>query len=228
MSGAATIVKLHLKGRYTWWFFIPWAVVVSSFAVNLVIGILAGGGAEIQSGGLSAFFGMMFVAGVVAVKGMFPFALGMSRRRTDFFVGTMATTLLAGAVAAVALWLLRLLERATGYWGMNLHFFSLSFMDHFTPVALLAVLFILPVHTCLLGLFAASVHCRFGSTGVVALAVAVLAVATGGSALATLYGWWQPIALWLSRHYLELFWWMVPASVLYALASYFLLRKATA
>ena len=72
-------------------------------------------------------FGFLF-AGALGPARQLPFALALGVSRRSFYAGT---ALFAGAIAAVCglgVTVLQLIERATGGWGLNLHYFRVPYL----------------------------------------------------------------------------------------------------
>lgn len=228
MNRIVNVVALQAKDKLSW-FFLPWIIVGSSFAINLAIAILIGGKSPIYTGGLSSIYVYMLVIGVLCVAGPFPLALGFSARRRDFFLGTISLAVAASAAWAVALWVLSIIEgHLIPNWGVDLHFFHLPYLSDGSPAAQLWVFFVVMLLMFFLGFVPASVFQRFGRTGMYTLAGACVVLFTILGFLANYWNWWGSIGNWLVHQTaLDLAWWMVPVIALCALASYVLLRRAT-
>ena len=63
----------------------------------------------------------------------------MSISRTTFYLATSLVTIGASIAFGLGIYLLSLLEQATGGWGMHLHFFRLAFMNTGNPVTQILV-----------------------------------------------------------------------------------------
>ncbi len=126
MSDVRTLINVgryHLGDRLQY-VIIPWAFLAFSFLVNVVLAAagpsLPGG---FHTGGVVTIFCWVFVVGVISVARALPFgfAIGLSRR--SYYLGTLG---LNGALAVfygLALAGLQAIERATGGWGLEIHFF---------------------------------------------------------------------------------------------------------
>jgi hypothetical protein len=80
------------------------------------------------TGALSSFFIIFFAIGVQSISKSLPFGLALGMSRRSFYLGT---ALLAAAVAAgdgLALTALQAVERATGGWGVHMHFFRVPYL----------------------------------------------------------------------------------------------------
>lgn len=229
MNRIATIIAMHSKDKMSW-FFLPWIVVGSSFFINVFIAILVGGKSPIYTGGLSSIFIYMLVAGALSVAAGFPFVLGFSGRRSDYFLGTVGLAVVVSAAWAILLWVLSLIE---GYlvpnWGVDLHFFHLPYLSNGAPVAQLWVFFVVMLLMYFLGFLPGSIYQRFGRPGMYTLFGISGVALTLLSFASTYWNWWPAIFNWFAHQTaLDLAWWIVPIIGVCALASYALLRKATA
>ncbi|MGG4047215.1 hypothetical protein [Paenibacillus favisporus] len=226
MNRTAGVMKIHWRDKWVW-MYVPWVVMLFSFAVNLVIGILTGGEEPINSGGVVTIYVYMFVAILIVQAQTFPFALGLNIRRTDYFVGTSAMALLVSAVSSVLLFALGMIEQFTNAWGVQLHYFHLPFLKEVSPLGRLGIYFIVMIHMFFMGFVISSIHRRFGRTGMFVFFIALIVLSSIGSFAMTYYGLWLDFFRWIGAHDMDLFLWMIPLTVIYALLSYVLLRRAT-
>jgi hypothetical protein len=121
------------------------------------------------TGAVAAIYVSVCVIGATATSWHLPFALSMGMTRRSYYAGT---ALLAAAVAAVyglALTLLQLIERASGGWGMQLHFFRVPYLlagswylTWLTSFVGLSLMFAL-------GMWFGIVYRRWGLTGLMSL-----------------------------------------------------------
>ncbi|WP_152401245.1 hypothetical protein [Paenibacillus cellulositrophicus] len=226
MNRTAGVMKIHWRDKWVW-MYVPWVVMLFSFAVNLVIGILTRGEEPINSGGVVTIYVYMFVAILIVQAQTFPFALGLNIRRTDYFVGTSAMALLVSAVSSVLLFALGMIEQFTNAWGVQLHYFHLPFLKEVSPLGRLGIYFIVMIHMFFMGFVISSIHRRFGRTGMFVFFIALIVLSSICSFAMTYYGLWLDFFRWIGAHYMDLFLWMIPLTVIYALLSYVLLRRAT-
>lgn len=227
MNPITNVMKMYAKDKLTW-LYLPWLILFFSFTVNLVIGFLTGGKEAIYTGGVVSIFIYMLVMGMVLLIQFFPFAIGLSVRRTDFFLGTVVTTVIVSAGSSIVLLLLSFVEQWTGAWGVKLHFFHLPYLNEGSVIEQLLIYFILMLNMIFLGLCISSVFRRFGGSGLIILFAIVFVLGSIGSFLCTYYGWWLDIFYWLSDHTaFTLSMWTVPLIVIYILVSFLFLRRAT-
>lgn len=227
MNQITNVMKMHAKDKWSW-IYIPWIILLSSFAVNFFIGVLTGGELPIYTGGISSIYIYMLVIGIIVLAQMFPFALGLSVRRTDFFLGTSGMIIMVSALIAIALFLLSQVEQWTGAWGVNLHFFHLPYLNDGSFIEQLLIMFTLLLNMGFLGFTISSIYQRFRRNGMFVFFGAIVLIFSALALLCTYYGWWMDIFHWLSNHTaFELAIWTVPVTIIYILVSFGLLRKAT-
>lgn len=225
MNQITDVMKMLVKDK--WLFFLPWVFLFSSFAVNLIIGFLTGG-ETIYTGGIATVYIFMLVASITFLVQMFPFALGLSVRRKDFFLGIAGMIVMISLEIAIALYLLSLVEQWTGAWGVNLHFFNLPYLNDGSAIEQLLINFILMLNMSFLGVTVSSVYQRFARNGMFIFFGAIGLIFTVGSFLCTYFGWWLDVFHWLSDHTaFTLVMWTLPLVIIYMLISYLFLRKAT-
>jgi hypothetical protein len=225
MNPISSVVKMHFRFKMTW-FMLPWIIVGSSFIVNYIISYFVD---EMETGGLASFYIYGFVAGIVVLSQTFPFALGFSARRTDFFLGTALTVIIASAVNALVLVLLSVMESSwIENWGTNLHFFHLAYWSDGSVSAQLWISFVTLLQLFFLGFVIASVHRRFGKTGTYSFFLGISLLFTILSFICTSNNWWVDIGNWLvDQSAFDYSLWMLPLIAGYGLVSFLLLRRAT-
>lgn len=208
----------------------------------------------VYTGALLTFYSVVFAAGIVTISGTFRFAVGFGIRRRDFFLGTLAMAVAVNAIWAILLGLLSLIEaNVVKNWFVDLHFFHLPFFSDGAPLRQFCwttscsaqanpnyfsnaspwqqfwVYFALLLFVYLLGLLIGSIYQRFGRTGEylffggAVLLISAFLLASSSSP------WGSTLAGWLAQQTAAtLGVWLVPLMACCALASYALLRKATA
>lgn len=115
MNQVNRVIHIHMKQKLGW-FYLPWAIMMFSFIVNLLIGFIVNG-EKFYTGGLATMFIYMFVGALIGVVQLFPFSLGFSIRRTDFYTGTVILIIGISIFTAILLLLLSSLENWTNGWG---------------------------------------------------------------------------------------------------------------
>lgn len=210
------------------WLILPWCLgLLPAFLVNFLIGGIVQPEEGLYTGGLASIFVWMMVVGIVTLTKSFPFALGLSIRRTDFFLGTLMMIIVVCLGSSVVLLALSFLE-GDWAWGVGLHFFKLPYLSDGSLAEQWWTLFATAFHMSFLGFGIVAVYRRFGRMG---LFIMFPVIFVGGSVLAllcTYFGWWADIFNWLSGHSAALLAsWLFVGAVIYALLSFFMIRKAT-
>lgn len=225
MNRVNQMVKLHLRNKNTW-FLVPWAILGANFLINALIATSLNDGEVMNTGAIASIFIYSLIAGTLTIKETFPFAIGLSIRRKDYFLGTALTVLLVNTISGIALTILSAIEEATNGWYVELHLFKIGFLSDLPYIAILGINIILLIHCYFLGFVISSLHRRFGSMSMYIFFTAMLLIGTITSYTMTNFDLWNDLGQWMAHHYLELFWWMIPLVVIYSLISYGLLRKA--
>lgn len=225
MNRVQGIMKMHLRDKWTWCF-IPAIVLFSSFIINITIGFFVE--EPIYTGGLLSLFIFTMITGIITLFQSFPFALGLSIRRTDYFWGTLVVISLISALMAVSLLLLSFLETSTGSWGVDVHYFHLPYLNDGTIAEQFIIYFASLLFFFFLGFFISSIYRRFGRIGFFTFCLSFLLLSTICAFLLTYNQWWMDIFQWIAQHTaFQLAVWSLPATAITASLSYLLLRKST-
>ena len=123
------VARYHLVDRYTYTA-LPWVVLAINFALPLIVTAGAGAGRPAQpgSGAVAAIYIFFLVLGALSIVRSLPFALALGVSRRSYYTGTALLAVALAAVDGLALALLQAAERATGGWGVGLHFFREPFI----------------------------------------------------------------------------------------------------
>ncbi|GAA4832430.1 hypothetical protein GCM10023310_07210 [Paenibacillus vulneris] len=226
MNRVSAITTMHLRDKWIS-ILLPWAILLSSFLINVFISYLINNRESYYTGGLISIFISITIIGAVTLAHTFPFALGMSVRRTDYFLGTSLAAVIVNVASALMLSILSFVEQTTDGWGVKMHFFNLPFMETFSILGHFVVYFVLLLHQHFLGFAISSIHRRFGPTGLFTFFAAVLVLLSALALLLTHYNLWVGIAMWFAGHLALFLCCLAIAAILYGLASYALLRRAT-
>ena len=108
----------------------PWVVLALDFLIVLMIvgGIPDSSGQPRYTGALCGIYLVLLVVGALSVGRQLPFMLALGVSRRSFYAGTALLALALAAVYGLALTVLQLIERATGGWGLNLHYFRVPYL----------------------------------------------------------------------------------------------------
>ncbi|MDQ0892359.1 hypothetical protein QFZ81_007447 [Paenibacillus sp. V4I9] len=220
------VVKLHMRNKMASWA-IPWIIIGANFLLNLIIALSLEIGESINTGAIASIFIYTFVAGTITIKETFPFALGLSIRRKDYFFGTAVTAIIVNVSSALALAILSVIEEATNGWWVRLHLFKIQFLNDLSLLGTWGIYLIILLHMYFLGFAISSLHRRFGSASMYIFFTSLLLIGTIGFYIFTHFGLWGGLLDWIIHSYMDIFWWMVPLVVVYLVAAYGLLRRAT-
>ena len=109
---------------------LPWAILALDFVI--VAGHLRRLPARPRPGrlrgALAGIYIVLIVTGALSISRQLPFALALGVSRRSFYAGTALLAVAVAAVYGLALTVLQLIERGTGGWGLNLHFFRVPYL----------------------------------------------------------------------------------------------------
>lgn len=232
MNQISTVIKMHAKDRWSW-YYIPWIIVFSSYFINLIIAYFVRNVEPegVTTGGLISIFVYMFFAGMFVLHQTFAFSLGFSVTRRDYFLGTSAMIGLLGLSVSIVLLILSVVENLTNGWGVNLNFFDMPFLNEMGIFAEVMLYFWTFVHLYVSGFIIACIHRRFGRNGLYVFFIALLLVGSILAFFATYNNWWADLFEWVKQYsLLEIFygiiWLQAGLSVLYFIISYLFLRRS--
>lgn len=211
---------------------IPVLVLVLAFLANL--GIFWAIGDDVPpegriTGAISSIFVVMLVVHLQTMTQVFPFALGLSVTRRTFFAATSLFVVAQSLAYGVVLYLLLLLEQATGGWGIGLKFAGVPFLVQDNPLIQILVYTVPMVFIAFVGVYLGVVFKRWGQSGLYVLGIGGGVLLALLVMLVTWQGWWpavgrffteQPILALLIGYPLVL-------AGLLASAGYLTLRRAT-
>ncbi|WP_431727603.1 ABC transporter permease [Verrucosispora sp. TAA-831] len=208
----------------------PWAILSLSFLINLAFfASMDGRDIEQTTGGLASIYVMMFIACINVITQDFPFAIGLGISRRSFYLGNVFSFGAQAVVYAGLLYLLAVIEEATGGWGVGLTFFGIPFLWVENPVLRFLGFAIPFLLLGFLGIAIALVFKRWGVNGMLTLSTATLVVIGGAVVLATWRGWWSAIGDWFADQSgaALLVGWPALFTLPLAVASYLIIRRAT-
>jgi len=225
MNRVAGIVRTHLTDKWSWTI-IPWVILASSFVCNLIIGGLSND--KIYTGGLASIFVYMLVLGIVSVGQTFPFLIGLSVRRKDYFLGTTATIAIISVISAIVLILIGFIEQQSNQWGVGLYFFKVPYLTDGPLLEQFWILFNLMINLFFCGFIISSIHRRFGRNGLYLFFIILSVVLTVSIYLISLYEKWNELFEWFADiSVIELASGVFMLTLIYIGISYLLLRRAS-
>ncbi|MFD1814270.1 ABC transporter permease [Rhodococcus gannanensis] len=192
------VLRLH---TVAWPLLVAWPVgiLAVSFAICWTIYFLVQNEeGEGFTGAVTALLGFVVAFYLQAMNQSFPFALGLSVTRREFYRATVIMALGQSAVFAIALQALSAIEAATGGWGVHMRMFGLARYVTDSRLVELLSLFAILLATTGIAMLAGAIYQRWRTTGLLAAGVAVF----GGLGLAaigiTWAGWWPEIGSWFA------------------------------
>ncbi|MBP3964162.1 hypothetical protein [Paenibacillus lignilyticus] len=228
MNMVQNVVKMYARDKFGW-FILPWVILLSSFVVNLLIASLLPIDEKLVTGGLMSIFIYMMVVGIISLSQNFPFALGLSVRRRDFFLGSMLMISLLSTGISIILCLLSYIESSViDGWGVQLYFFHLPYLSDGNVFSEFVIYFSCMVSLYMTGFLCASVHRRFGRNGMYVLSIAAVLLITILFYVINYMGWWSTIFHFFGDHTaVQLAEMLLPITVCLSIVAYLLLRRAT-
>ncbi|MFC4005319.1 hypothetical protein ACFS2C_26045 [Prauserella oleivorans] len=180
---------------------LPIGILLLAVAANVVIFVALSApdaDGELITGGILSIYITLLISHLQTMTQMFPFAVGLSVTRKAF-LGAAALIVTAQSFGyAVLLWLLELIEKATGGWGLDLTFFALPFLDMANPLAQILVYAAPFLVFSFFGLWVGIVYKRWGQFGAWALAVSLAGLGVAIVALVSWRGWWPNVGEFLT------------------------------
>jgi hypothetical protein len=232
------VTRLHLTNKFPM-MVLPLLILGFIFLVNFLIWWLirsvtdAEGAASATEGmqfsGASSFiFIYMMVVAVQAVNLTFPFALGYSVTRRDFYLGTSVMFVLLSVYYAAIMTVMAGVERATNGWGLGGGMFDVVYFRA-DNLILQFVLFLLTfLFFFFVGSATASVYVRWRANGMYVFFAILTLLVVGLVALATITESWPQVGAWfVTNGAMGVAVWSLVLTALSAITGFVLLRKAT-
>lgn len=194
MNTLVRVARYHLVDRMTY-VAVPWAILAFSFLINLAIAAMAprppGG---IPSGGLVTIYVFLLICGVLSMTRELPFGLMLGVSRRSYYLGTALLVLALGLAYGLALAALQAIERASGGWGLSLHYFQVKWIMDGPWYQTWVTSFVLLVLFFLYGMWYGLVYRRWNLFGLLTFAAAQVLAALAIAAAVTLTHSWA--AFW--------------------------------
>jgi hypothetical protein len=187
MNRTLVATRIQLVTNWRWSLAFPVALLGFILLINIVVGLIAGS-PGFTTGGLTAAYIIAATTQLTAMTQFFPFSLGLSLTRREFYAGTWLFVLVQSMFIAVVLAAALAVERATGGWGARLGFFRFGVPDDANPfvAALIFVAVLLAASGA--GAVFGIVFKRYGQLGVW---VVILGLVLALTATAAYIGWRQ-------------------------------------
>lgn len=232
------VTRLHLTNKFPI-MVLPLLILGFIFVINMIIWWLvfsAIGQADVQdastgmqfSGASSFIFVYMLVVAVQAVNLTFPFALGYSVTRRDFYLGSSVMFGLLSAYYAAIMTVMATIERATDGWGFGGAMFDVIYFSADNPLLQFVQFFLVFLFFFFIGAATASVYVRWRANGMYAFFAVLVLILIGLVALTTFTESWPTVGAWFVAHgAMGVALWSLVPTVIAAFAGFILLRKAT-
>ena len=130
-----------------------------------------------HTGGLATIYVFLLVCGALIMTRSLPFGLMLGISRRSYYLGTALLVVILGVVYGLGLTILQAVERATGGWGLSLHFFRIPWLLDGPWYQTWLTSFVLLVAFFLYGMWYGLVYRRWGLAGEVIFIAAQILVA---------------------------------------------------
>jgi len=127
MSTWIKVARYELTNRLGF-VILPWLILALDFLIAVAIVSEIPPGQARYAGALASIYVVLIVVGASSISVQLPFALALGVSRRSFYAGATLLAVALSAVYGLALTVLQLIERATGGWGLNLHFFRVPYL----------------------------------------------------------------------------------------------------
>ena len=129
MNTWVSVARYQLTNRLGF-VILPWAILALDFlvAVGIVTSLPSSPGQPRYAGALAAIYTVLLIVGATSISVQLPFALALGVSRRSFYAGTALVALAVAVVYGLALTVLQLIERGSGGWGLNMHFFRVPYL----------------------------------------------------------------------------------------------------
>ena len=183
-----------------------------TYAANLTVSFfISSEGDNYNIGGVLSIFMYFFVAGIIVVATSFPFAIGMSIRRVDYFIGTALMATISTSAFTLLIVLMGQLENLLNGWGNELYFFHFPYLNDGTVLEQIGVFMILFLYLFFLGFMITSYVKRFGRRGVFIGSTAISLIGTVAVYLIHAYSLWTNIFDWIfGQTAIQIAYWHIP------------------
>lgn len=179
---------------------LPWIILAFSFLVNLVIfrytPVSHNGAGQAASsshhytGGVASLYVFVLIIGLVTIGRSLPFGLALGVSRRSYYIGTALFGVAFSAVTGLALTGLQAIERATGGWGEDMHFFRVPYILSGPWYLTLLTSFVALALVFIYGMWYGIVFRRWNLLGIVAfIAAQVTVLVAAGLVITWTHAW---------------------------------------
>jgi len=218
---------------------IPWLILGFIFAANLAIWAIIVASTPVGdrgnvsdglgwSGAISFIFVYMMVVAVQSIAATFPFALGYSATRRDYYLGTAIVFVILSVIFSTGLSILSAIEDATDGWGLGGRMFTAYYFGDGNALDHWIIYFVLMLFFLFTGSAAAAVWVRWKAFGLTVYFIALGVLIIGLLALIGLTGSWIEVGEWfVAQGWVGGYAWSLVPTAIGAITGYFILRRAT-
>ncbi|MBF6439316.1 ABC transporter permease [Nocardia cyriacigeorgica] len=194
---AVSVSRIH---TVAWPVLIAWpaGILLVAFLIPWVIFLLLDAEEGNVTGSVSAAFGIVLAFYLTAMTQTFPFALGMSVTRRDYFAATLLVAAAQILGTGVVLWGLGLIEESTDGWGVNMVMFDVPGQFTDNPVLQLGTYLAILALIAGAGLLIGALYQRWRVSGVYTFLLALLLGLGLAAIVITWQGWWPEVGHWFA------------------------------
>jgi len=229
MNRTVNVVRMQLVNRQTY-IWVPLIVLGGSLLITLAVYALirnAGADSPLYGGGAQAPLWYFAVVGIQSLTLTFPFSQAMSVTRREFYLGTLLTAALTGAILSAVFVIGGFIENATGGWGMNGYFFYLPWIWEAGPLGAALFFFAVTMLFFVVGFWAATLYKRFGSIVLTAVIGGIAVLLIVAMFFIGLFEAWGQVFAWIAAQgVLGLGLWGLLVGAVLAAISFVTLRRA--
>ncbi|GAB3615957.1 hypothetical protein GCM10027416_05140 [Okibacterium endophyticum] len=239
MKRLVNVARLHVVNTWTI-FWIPLMILAFIWLVNVAIWWIFSAATQGESlstsaregmqwsGSASFIFVYMTVIAAQAMSMTFPFALGLSITRREFYLGSMLAFAGLALVYGLLLTVLSLLEDATNGWGFGGTMFSAVYFGQGGFFERLFVFFVGLLFFVAAGTLGGTIYMRWRMNGMLVAGALFAILLLGLAALISFTQSWPLVGEWfVASGPTGVVAWMIVPILLCALAGYLALSRAT-
>ncbi len=135
--------------------------------------------------------------GIQSLTLTFPFSQAMSVSRKSFYLGTLGLFAVIALAYSVLYYVLGLIEKATGGWGMDGQLFALGWIAENNAAVQILFYFVAMVLLFMIGFWCATMYLRWKATGMLVVGIGFAVRRAGPDGAGDINDWWVPVVDWL-------------------------------